>query len=423
MSAHGPRWLALAEAVYALLLRLYPRELREAHGEEMRQAFRDRCREVATGRIRAWRLLSLELAPDLVISVAHARMAESRGSASPRALAGVLLLGSLALVLIFQESLSPRINDSAFGISARWQHWRAERALLRDEAQVRRVAVALSESASVEDRALAAYLYRANERGRDYEATYAIGSKPMTFEPLPADGEGASRLLATVPMDPGLEAARLAARACIADAACDRFARVQALLRSEPDNAYGWSLLLKLHSLAGDEAAVAADLRRIASSSRYDDGMAAVHAAAFSAVSRLAPGDAQAMAAVARRMRAAAAMDNLDFRHGLRFHCSIAVNGSSAWLRAHPESLPDCRSAAMLLSNSKAPRDSDWGWRWRVRDDASPENRAGLDAAFTRISREVWELGATPLEGNSWRPWTDAEWQAWALAKLDESGR
>ena len=54
----SPLWQRLAEGGYALVLNLYPRRTRERHGEEMRQAFRDRCREVCAGRISTWRLMS-----------------------------------------------------------------------------------------------------------------------------------------------------------------------------------------------------------------------------------------------------------------------------------------------------------------------------------------------------------------------------
>jgi hypothetical protein len=51
-----PAWHGVAESVYGMLLHLYPRSVRERHGEDMRQAFRDRCREVSDGRTSAWRL-------------------------------------------------------------------------------------------------------------------------------------------------------------------------------------------------------------------------------------------------------------------------------------------------------------------------------------------------------------------------------
>ena len=44
-----PGWVRAAQTVYDACLWLYPKQLRDAHGEEMRQAFRDRCHEVARG--------------------------------------------------------------------------------------------------------------------------------------------------------------------------------------------------------------------------------------------------------------------------------------------------------------------------------------------------------------------------------------
>jgi hypothetical protein len=421
MSAGDPGWLRVAEAGYALLMRLYPRHLREAHGAEMRQAFRDRCREVAAGRIRAWQLFSLELLPDLFSSLASSHYSEQSGSSSPRALAGIALLGLLALLMLFQGAIGPRLNDATFALKARWQHWREERALLRDEAQVRRIAELLAASTSVGDRALAAYLYRVNERGRDYEATFSIGSAPIEFGPLVADGERATRLLAELPVDGDQRSRRLAVLACTLASGCDRQARVRALLRGEPDNAYAWAQQFKLDGLAGNDAALAGDLSRAAHSSHYESGEAAARASALAAVVRLAPGDPDALAGVARRLTPPIGFDSEEFRHNLRYRCSIVPYAHSSWLRQHPASLADCRAVAMLGANSAEPDTSYWGWRWLDLDRSTPETSAGMEAARHRWSQS-WNLGTTQLEGDRSRPWSDAEWQAWASAQIEAAG-
>jgi hypothetical protein len=421
VSARDPRWLALAEAAYALLLKLYPPGLRKAHGEEMRQAFRDRCREVAAGRTRAWQLFPLELLPDLCSSLARSHVSEQRGATSPRALACIAMLALLALWILFQQALSPRLNDTVFALKSNWQHWREERALLRDEAQVRHIADQLAASTRDEDRALAAYLYRVNERGRDYEATFSIGSSPIEFGPLPADGERATRLLAELPVDGNLRSRRLALLACTLASGCDRQARVHALLRSEPDNAYAWAQQFKLDGLAGNEAALAADLSQAARSRHYESGENDARASALAAVVRLAPDDAAALAGVARRLTPPIGFDSEEFRHNLRYQCSIVPIGGSAWLRQHPASLPDCRSFATLGANSMEPDTSFWGWRWLDRDRSTPETSAGIESARRRWS-QAWNLGTTQLEGDRARPWSDAEWQAWASAKIKEAG-
>ena len=57
MTRPPPRHLRRIEAAYGLALRLYPRAFREQWGDAMRQAFRDRCREVARGERNAFALL------------------------------------------------------------------------------------------------------------------------------------------------------------------------------------------------------------------------------------------------------------------------------------------------------------------------------------------------------------------------------
>lgn len=65
------------EAAYGFALRLYPRAFRERWGDAMRQAFRDRCREVARGERNVPTLLA-ESCTDLVRSLAgeHCRSME-----------------------------------------------------------------------------------------------------------------------------------------------------------------------------------------------------------------------------------------------------------------------------------------------------------------------------------------------------------
>jgi len=65
------------DAAYALALRLYPRAFRERWAESMRQAFRDRCREVARGE-RGFPALLAESCTDLARSLAseHCRAME-----------------------------------------------------------------------------------------------------------------------------------------------------------------------------------------------------------------------------------------------------------------------------------------------------------------------------------------------------------
>ena len=415
-----PRWQGLAEALYGILLRLYPRGIRERHGEEMRQAFRDRCREAGAGQVPAWRLFFLELAPDFATSLVDARFAEP---GSPRrvglGLASVLLLGSLFL---FHDAISSRILDGAFATNLRWQHWQQERALARDEARLRALARQLEASPEGRDRSLAAWLYAFVYKGRSLQATYLNGSTgPMGFEPLVADGEQAVRVLDTLPRAPDVATARMALAACQVGVRCDRMARAQALVRIEPQNAYGWSELMKLHSQAENDEGVRASLHSLAQARYYDDGVRRGREALLSAAARLAPGDAATTAAVGRALMSATAMTTDDFPHDLRYLCIANKPGTTApprWVQRHPGSRGDCRRAAVLLANSNQGLDAVWGWFILDRDSPSEQTRIGKEMARARLQHEMRDIGSVPLGERSWRPWTDAEWQSWADAEL-----
>lgn len=70
MNRRDPHWIAWLECIYASVLRLYPRRFRGEWEQPMRQAFRDRCREVARGQRSPLRLVT-ELLPDLASGVAR----------------------------------------------------------------------------------------------------------------------------------------------------------------------------------------------------------------------------------------------------------------------------------------------------------------------------------------------------------------
>ena len=73
-----PRWLPMAERAFSALLHLYPPALRREHGVEMRQAFRDRCREAGAVRAPA-RVLLFELLPDTLHGITDAHWHEGAG--------------------------------------------------------------------------------------------------------------------------------------------------------------------------------------------------------------------------------------------------------------------------------------------------------------------------------------------------------
>jgi hypothetical protein len=102
MTSRDPPWLLRLDALYGRALRLHPRAFRAQWGDAMRQAFRDRCREVARGERGTLSLLA-ESCTDLARSLAseHCRsMEETPMKSIAVALAAVLsasYLGRVAL--------------------------------------------------------------------------------------------------------------------------------------------------------------------------------------------------------------------------------------------------------------------------------------------------------------------------------------
>ena len=411
-----PAWQAPAEAVYAALLHLYPRRIREHHGEEMRQAFRDRCREVSTGNISAWQLLCLEIVPDFATTFSGAHMEQPT---TTRARTSLLVLALLVGLWLCQGALSPFVLDGWFRLTARWHHWREERAFVHDESLVRSLADRLVASPREADRALAAYLYTINYASRGYATTYAIGGN-IPFAALAEDGERANRILASLSNTADVASARTAVSACLARAGCDRLARAQALVRLEPRNAYGWSQLLKIHTKNGDESAAREDLSMIANSTYYQDGQLAADRALVAAALRSAPGDAATLGALGRQLLGASPMLTDDLADHVFIRCALSPPGAPyevRWLQQHPEAHADCRGAAQVFAKSESAWESRWGWSWLDRDEPTEQTRTGKRMAEERM-KALGNLGGTPLGGHrGWRPWTDAEWLDWAQAQ------
>jgi hypothetical protein len=413
-----PFWQARAETAYALLLHLYPRRVRERHGEEMRQAFRDRCREAAQRGQSAWRLFCLELAPDFTASVATSHF-EGPSMKHPRiALIAFTLLGC---TWFFHDALSQRFLDAYFASALQYRHWQEERAFARDEARVRALADQLAGSKLARERSLAAYLYALNYSARSRTATYLSGANMhLDFEPVAEDGARATKLIASLPQSSELEAARLALSACEVQAGCPRLARAEALARAEPANAYAWSQLLELHAQAGDERSVREDLRHMADSSVYRDGLEGVEQQLVSYAMHAAPGDAATAAALGRQLDYSDAVVTHDFSNSVFHFCAFPradADFSGEWLRQHPEALPDCRQAATLLTQSSLAWQAFWGARWLEHDLGASDGQQGrARQKYYAAVKARNAIGRQGLGGYRWRPWTDGEWLQWAQA-------
>ena len=414
----APLWQRLAEGGYALVLNLYPRRTRERHGEEMRQVFRDRCREVSDGHISAWRLLGVELAPDLATSLAGAHLEEPF---MPRIRIAIVGFALLACAWFFQDAISKQFLDVYFKAGLHYQNWKESRAFARDAAQVSVLADRFGSQPGERERSLAAYLYANNYRAHGREATYFPGAfETLPFDPPVEEHARAMQLLASLKNSTDAATVRTALATCRMLSGCDRAAHVQALVRLEPGNAYAWSELLKLHSRAGDQAAVRADLERVGASRYYDDGVQRTDQAVWAAAVATYGDNAESFGALGRQLLSAGASVDDDYVNGVMSLCRLS-SVYPRWLDRNPAMWPACERAAMVFGNSNDVFAARWGSFWLDRAHPSERTRAGQKAAEARV-QALGTIGGNVTPGdryNYWTPWTDAEWKAWATSQKD----
>ena len=108
-----PAWIRLADRCYGIGLSLFSSAHRREYGDLMRQAFRDRCREVARGDRGAWRTFALELTPDLVSGIGRENMNSIFANMRPRQVLLLLLLSLSSAYFLFGEAVGLRLSDLA----------------------------------------------------------------------------------------------------------------------------------------------------------------------------------------------------------------------------------------------------------------------------------------------------------------------
>jgi hypothetical protein len=430
MSARpDPRWLPVAEQAFSALLYLYPPALRREHGDEMLQAFRDRCREAGAVQSPASVLL-LELLPDTVHGIADAHWHEGAGETRRWHLLAMALLLLAAGWLLFQGPLSAKLLDWQFQAKYAIQNARQAREMAAEEAQVAELAGLLANEESVASKAQAAYLYRGLYDARlttffiygaseieDAEARYGA-----LRDVLPAFGEAAWQT-STASFQEGQSPwiAVAATHACLSENGCDRGLAISRLIAREPRNAYGWSLAFKEASLAQDQRGMRRALAGMAAASSFEDHLGDIRAAIFASSARLLPQDEDARAIVAKRVAGSRWIDTTEFRHDVRLQCALRSTelaprpAPATWAESHPDSEADCLHIALLLAQSGSPFNVLRGQALLAQRDAGPVRKAGLERARQFFNDSRSDLGVTHLgDDRHWLPWTSAEWNRWA---------
>jgi hypothetical protein len=424
-TSRDPAWVAMATRLYAACLWLYPRALREAHGAEMRQAFRDRCREVARGR-RSMLQCAAELAPDLLASATRSRLDAGRGN-DARVIPGLVVLVGVALALATQPLWSGSAVNGMKAVESVWLMWREQREFEHKDAVLQRLASGLVANGTPEALATAALLHQGRAEQVRWYVGPALGDPPWNAEaqlhtlyfsqPAAEAAQLAGRVAAGHARGPALA---IAAEACTIRGGCNVDFVIGRLLAVEPRNALGWMLAFKRAAQRGDAAAMQSALEGAAGAEYYDSYQARVYSILQRHLAASGQVDAETSAILAEHAAQMRQVLTADWHNDLRSRCSLGnwpVAPTSRWLEAHPEARASCLRVAGLLAGS--PSDlvaSLWGWRQlrRVEAPIAPEGvRAMRDARWMQ-SRGVMRAGFHPDEvGYGSTPWTAADWALW----------
>lgn len=419
-------WIRVADKLFGGVLWLYPKQLRADHGDEMRQAFRDRCREVVRGERSAFRVFALELLPDTLRSAGQEQWSASFDQMRPRQMLALGLLCCAATGLLFQERLSRATLDLAFQAKYALRNYQDAREALAKENQVRRLADSLSASGNVESKALAAYLYRFLYTSREQMYQYPVdrGGSPFAGK-LAADGDRANAAaVAVLAARPDIYPLLVAVQACEPELGCNRESAIRRLTQRDPDNGYGWSLAFESAAQKVDRPAMREALARMAGSSHFENYKARIRRDLFESARKLAPADEDFRAVIESEARMAAYLASDDYRYSVRRNCSPRSSGAAAydsrWIEVAPEIKSDCSRVARLLSQSSDIGFAHWAWRQLYLQAPDAASRA---AAFDKLRNAKWLWlqaqgpGSTRLVDGSWgRKWDSSDWNRWYAA-------
>jgi len=303
-----PAWIRVADRCYELGLSLFSSAHRAEYGDLMRQAFRDRCREVSRGERGALRTFALELAPDLLSSIGRENMNSIFGDMRPRQVMLLALLGVSSAYFVFGEALGLRLSDVAVTVTQAANEFGREREAEALRSRFHGIAEPLAVEGTAQSKALAALMYRLTDLSTGWitpnEGNHADVAKAAAL----------SRAMLAGPVDPYLLA--LSARQCWrqprfgadptpgADRTmdpwnCDLARVTRRMIELTPDNGYAWALEYKLGVLAHNPGRMRRALAGLAASRYVNAFEGRIVGDLLTAVERTAPQDAQTLDDVA----------------------------------------------------------------------------------------------------------------------------
>jgi hypothetical protein len=381
-----PAWIRIAERTYTAALLLFPRQFREEYGDCLRQAFRDRCREVARGQRNAFRVLALELAPDLVTTLGREQMHAGFGDITPRHTVLVGCLGLAFAGLAYRDAISPVVLDATVATRNRINEYIDLHRIEAGEANTRRIAEGLADAPDAGSKALAALLYRSIAERKEHPYWAPDNQNEAFYHRLPdkADAETTRirQLVTDVLRDPeaGAYALVRAVESCIPQDGCDRAEAVSRLGHADAGNGYAWTLAFAEADARDDEPARRHALEQLARASRYDTYEAETAQRLARVADAMGLSDDAATATLTRNIIEA----DLFGEHSVL--ASDCIRRASAWdADAASEMAADvqagCHRAFELMAQSSKLGPSLQGWHGLARftDDAALRSRARVE--------------------------------------------
>jgi hypothetical protein len=419
------RW---ACGAHALIVGCYPERIRALHGDEMRQMFRDRCRDLSQGRIGAWQLFGRELLFDSAGAAVGAHLEAGIGTLGLRHVVLFLALAGTGVILLNQDTLIfPAV--AKFERARKMAPW-FERELeqRRAETKLRGLAEALIAKPDADDRALGAWMLAAypSKRVGYIQAGGWRGDwiqKSLTSGPyyaaLPKQGRLATLTALQTPPGASRFALAAAAAACHPQFGCMDGDLLRRLAVADPGNAHAAFRLFKDASLAGNEAGMSTALALAATATHHDDYQDAFRRDALRAAIQLHPGDDAILMAVGHLLDDLRDSDAGPWENDLRRNCYPHADWQGAkptFLERHPERVADCTRVGALIAHSKNQATRHYGRAILVglgamdRSEADRINRAWRDQRpHVGWSRVQFQRGDPPAIR-----WTAAQWASWA---------
>lgn len=240
-----PKWISQADRIYGGFLYLFPSAHRKEFGPWMRQAFRDRCREVARGEQSLFRVIAAEAVPDLIVGFGREHMTSNFGELNRKHFAALTLLGCMSLWALFHDPINRQIFDLVDAAQRKASAINDGHQYKKYESNIQEMASWLAtEEGSPKAKALAAYL----NLETDSKKSAALVDQVITEHP-------------------DVRTLAIAELACSQEAHCKRSMLVKNLTDQSPANAYVWLRALNLAVTDKDKIGERYAIKKIAESS------------------------------------------------------------------------------------------------------------------------------------------------------------